>query len=64
MIAPTNEIYNEILHWQSQLHTKSAGAVHNFLDSNLDQIAKVSGFSLFTLIIINNHLILFFKKST
>lgn len=41
MMTPSNEIYNEILHWQSQLHTKSAGAVHNFLDSNLDQIAKV-----------------------
>ncbi|GLV44144.1 GRAM domain containing 1B [Carabus blaptoides fortunei] len=41
LIAPTNEIYNEILHWQSQLHSKSAGAVHSFLDTNLDQIAKV-----------------------
>lgn len=29
------------MHWQSHLHTRSAGAVNNFLDSNLDQIAKV-----------------------
>lgn len=41
LIAPNSEIYNEILHWQTQLHSKSAGAVNNFLDSNLDQIAKV-----------------------
>ncbi|XP_049820554.1 uncharacterized protein LOC109605487 isoform X3 [Aethina tumida] len=36
-----DDIYNNILHWQSHLHTRSAGAVNNFLDSNLDQIAKV-----------------------
>lgn len=35
-------MYNELLQWQTHLHSKSAGAVHNFLDSNLDQIAKVN----------------------
>ncbi|CAH0553647.1 unnamed protein product, partial [Brassicogethes aeneus] len=39
--AGGEEIYSNLLQWQSHLHTKSAGAVNNFLDSNLDQIAKV-----------------------
>ncbi|XP_071055305.1 GRAM domain-containing protein 2A-like isoform X2 [Onthophagus taurus] len=39
---PQNEdVYSEILNWQTHLHSKSAGAVHSFLDTNLDQIAKV-----------------------
>lgn len=37
----SEDIYSDLLNWQTQLHSKSAGAVHNFLDSNLDQIAKV-----------------------
>ncbi|XP_076260745.1 uncharacterized protein LOC143196712 isoform X3 [Rhynchophorus ferrugineus] len=37
----SEDIYSDILHWQSQLHSKSATAVNNFLDNNLDQIAKV-----------------------
>ncbi|KAF5284082.1 hypothetical protein FQA39_LY17131 [Lamprigera yunnana] len=41
VISSTDDVYGELLQWQAQLHTKSAGAVHNFVDSNLDQIAKV-----------------------
>jgi hypothetical protein len=42
MVASGSEdIYSNLLQYQTQLHSKSAGAVHNFLDSNLDQIAKV-----------------------
>lgn len=41
MISTSEDVYGELLQWQAQLHSKSAGAVHNFLDSNLDQIAKV-----------------------
>lgn len=40
-MGSTEDVYGELLQWQAQLHTKSAGAVHNFLDTNLDQIAKV-----------------------
>jgi hypothetical protein len=43
MVASGSEdIYSNLLQYQTQLHSKSAGAVHNFLDSNLDQIAKVT----------------------
>ncbi|KAK5650889.1 hypothetical protein RI129_001918 [Pyrocoelia pectoralis] len=41
VMGSTEDVYGELLQWQAQLHTKSAGAVHNFLDTNLDQIAKV-----------------------
>ncbi|KAF5302720.1 hypothetical protein FQR65_LT08462 [Abscondita terminalis] len=41
VMSSTEDVYGELLQWQAQLHTKSAGAVHNFLDTNLDQIAKV-----------------------
>lgn len=37
-----DDFYSEILKWQSQLHSKSAIQVHDFLNSNLEQIAKVS----------------------
>ncbi|KAJ8911617.1 hypothetical protein NQ315_017127, partial [Exocentrus adspersus] len=40
--AGSEDVYSDLLNWQTQLHSKSAGAVHSFLDSNLDQIAKVS----------------------
>uniref|UniRef100_V5GJ95 GRAM domain-containing protein 1B n=1 Tax=Anoplophora glabripennis TaxID=217634 RepID=V5GJ95_ANOGL len=39
--AGSEDIYSDLLNWQTQLHSKSAGAVHSFLDTNLDQIAKV-----------------------
>lgn len=47
MAAPGTgeDIYSNLLQYQTQLHSKSAGAVHNFLDSNLDQIAKVVFFN-------------------
>nr|CAH7749936.1 unnamed protein product [Callosobruchus chinensis] len=35
------DVYSDLLHWHSQMHSKSAGAVNNFLDSNLDMIAQV-----------------------
>ncbi|XP_074033605.1 uncharacterized protein isoform X2 [Leptinotarsa decemlineata] len=35
------DIYNDLLQWHSQMHSKSAGAVNDFLDSNLDLIAQV-----------------------
>lgn len=34
-------VYRDMLELQAELHSKSDGAVFNFLDSNLDQIAKV-----------------------
>uniref|UniRef100_A0AAR5PNK0 GRAM domain-containing protein n=1 Tax=Dendroctonus ponderosae TaxID=77166 RepID=A0AAR5PNK0_DENPD len=41
-LASTSEdIYSDLLHWQTHLHSRSADAVNNFLDNNLDQIAKV-----------------------
>jgi hypothetical protein len=57
MVASGSEdIYSNLLQYQTQLHSKSAGAVHNFLDSNLDQIAKVrqSLEALSTLLLPNN----------
>ncbi|XP_063906844.1 GRAM domain-containing protein 2B-like isoform X2 [Zophobas morio] len=39
--AGGEEIYSNLLQYQTHLHSKSAGAVHDFLDTNLDQIAKV-----------------------
>ncbi|KRT81636.1 hypothetical protein AMK59_6039 [Oryctes borbonicus] len=41
-VSESDDVYNELLQWQTHLHSKSAGAVHSFLDTNLDQIAKVS----------------------
>ncbi|XP_030763916.1 GRAM domain-containing protein 2A-like isoform X2 [Sitophilus oryzae] len=41
LVSASEDIYSDILQWQSQLHSKSANAVNNFLDNNLDQIAKV-----------------------
>ncbi|XP_063245086.1 GRAM domain-containing protein 2B-like [Bacillus rossius redtenbacheri] len=35
------DVYQEILRWQTQLHTKSASEVQEFLSSHLDQLAKV-----------------------
>lgn len=40
-VADSDDVYSELLQWQTHLHSKSAGAVHSFLDTNLDQIAKV-----------------------
>ncbi|KAL1506176.1 hypothetical protein ABEB36_005584 [Hypothenemus hampei] len=37
----SEDIYSDLLQWQTHLHSKSADAVNNFLDNNLDQIAKV-----------------------
>lgn len=34
-------VYQEILKWQTQLHSKSANEVQEFLSANLDQLAKV-----------------------
>ncbi|XP_017787041.1 PREDICTED: GRAM domain-containing protein 2-like isoform X3 [Nicrophorus vespilloides] len=41
VITESEDVYGELLQWQTHLHSKSAGAVHSFLDTNLDQIAKV-----------------------
>lgn len=38
------DVYSDLLQWQTALHSKSAGAVHSFLDTNLDQIAKVRAY--------------------
>jgi len=38
---PSDEVYQEILKWQTQLHSKSANEVQEFLNANLDQLAKV-----------------------
>ncbi|XP_050304205.1 GRAM domain-containing protein 2A-like isoform X3 [Anthonomus grandis grandis] len=39
--STSEDIYSDLLQWQTHLHSKSADAVNNFLDNNLDQIAKV-----------------------
>lgn len=41
LLKKGDDIYTEILKWHSQLHSKSAVQIHDFLNSNLDQIAKV-----------------------
>ncbi|XP_057655563.1 GRAM domain-containing protein 2A-like isoform X2 [Diorhabda carinulata] len=41
MIKGSNDVYSDLLQWHSQMHSKSAGAVNNFLDSNLVLIAQV-----------------------
>ncbi|CAG9772931.1 unnamed protein product [Ceutorhynchus assimilis] len=37
----SEDIYSDLLQWQTHLHSRSADAVNGFLDNNLDQIAKV-----------------------
>lgn len=37
----SDEVYQEILKWQTQLHSESANEVQEFLSANLDQLAKV-----------------------
>nr|XP_015839633.1 PREDICTED: uncharacterized protein LOC100141873 isoform X1 [Tribolium castaneum] len=56
LAAGSEDVYSNLLQYQTHLHSKSAGAVHNFLDTNLDQIAKVrqSLEALSTLLIPNN----------
>lgn len=41
MIKGSSDVYSDLLQWHSQMHSKSAGAVNNFLDSNLVLIAQV-----------------------
>ncbi|XP_033609482.1 GRAM domain-containing protein 2B isoform X3 [Cryptotermes secundus] len=41
LYLPSDEVYQEILKWQTHLHTKSANEVQEFLNANLDQLAKV-----------------------
>lgn len=41
MIRESKDLYSDILQWHNQMHSKSAGAVHDHLDSNLDVIAQV-----------------------
>ncbi|XP_077283496.1 uncharacterized protein LOC143909370 isoform X4 [Arctopsyche grandis] len=41
LLKKGDDFYSEILKWHSQLHSKSALQVHDFLNSNLEQIAKV-----------------------
>ncbi|XP_049937850.1 GRAM domain-containing protein 2B-like isoform X1 [Schistocerca serialis cubense] len=41
LITTSDEVYQEILKWQSQLHSKSVNEVQEFLSTNLDQLAKV-----------------------
>lgn len=48
MIRSSRDIYRDLLQWHSQLHSKSAGAVNNYLDSNLDLIAQVRNCQYFT----------------
>ncbi|XP_046400933.1 GRAM domain-containing protein 2B-like isoform X3 [Ischnura elegans] len=40
-LSGSDDVYQEILKWQNQLHSKSANEVQEFLNTNLDQIAKV-----------------------
>lgn len=42
LLEDSDDVYGELLRWQAQMHTKSAGAISNFLDSNLQQLAKVT----------------------
>ncbi|XP_069677366.1 uncharacterized protein [Periplaneta americana] len=41
LLTGSDEVYQEILKWQTQLHSKSANEVQEFLNANLDQLAKV-----------------------
>ncbi|XP_050513675.1 GRAM domain-containing protein 2A isoform X2 [Diabrotica virgifera virgifera] len=41
MIKGSKDVYSDLLQWHSQMHSKSAGAVNDFLDSNLVLIAQV-----------------------
>ncbi|KAJ8919472.1 hypothetical protein NQ315_016572 [Exocentrus adspersus] len=39
--SDSHTIFQDVLKWQAQLQAQSSGAVSNFVDSNLEQIAKV-----------------------
>lgn len=41
LCLPSDEVYQEVLKWQTHLHSKSANEVQEFLNANLDQLAKV-----------------------
>ncbi|XP_066992753.2 GRAM domain-containing protein 2B isoform X2 [Anabrus simplex] len=41
LLTSSDDIYQEILKWQTQLHSRSANEVQEFLNSNLDQLIKV-----------------------
>ncbi|XP_021920117.1 GRAM domain-containing protein 2A-like isoform X3 [Zootermopsis nevadensis] len=41
IITGSDEVYQEVLKWQTHLHSKSANEVQEFLNANLDQLAKV-----------------------
>lgn len=41
IVRESKELYSDILQWHDQMHSKSAGAIHDHLDSNLDVIAQV-----------------------
>lgn len=44
----SDDVYKEIMKWQIHLHSKSSNEVQQFLNSNLNQIAKVKDFIKFT----------------
>ncbi|CAG2056795.1 unnamed protein product [Timema podura] len=37
----SEDVYQDLLKWQTQLHSKSANEVQEFINSNLNQLAKV-----------------------
>lgn len=41
LVRESKDMYSDILQWHNQIHSKSAGAIHDHLDSNLDIIAQV-----------------------
>ncbi|XP_065336390.1 uncharacterized protein LOC135937213 isoform X2 [Cloeon dipterum] len=41
VISSRDDVYREIMKWQVHLHSKSSNEVQQFLNSNLNQIAKV-----------------------
>ncbi|XP_059487428.1 GRAM domain-containing protein 2A-like isoform X2 [Neocloeon triangulifer] len=41
VISSRDDVYKEIMKWQVHLHSKSSNEVQQFLNSNLNQIAKV-----------------------
>lgn len=41
VLTGSDEVYQEILKWQTHLHSRSANEVQEFLNANLDQLAKV-----------------------
>jgi predicted PurR-regulated permease PerM len=40
-VANTEQFYQDLLTWQNRLHSNSAEEIHQFIDSNLQQIVKV-----------------------